>query len=48
MTNRNRNHMKLKIATRIFNEKYFIWDFLNYYLDLGVEEIHLVDENQKK
>ena len=35
--------MKLKIATQIFNEEYFIGDFLNFYLKLGVDEIHIFD-----
>ena len=35
--------MKLKIATRVFIEEYLIYDFLNYHLNLGVDEIHLFD-----
>jgi len=35
--------VKLKIATRIFNEEYFIEDFLRYYIELGIEEIHVFD-----
>jgi len=37
------NTLKLKIATRIFNEEYFIEDFLNFYLNIGVDEIHIFD-----
>lgn len=35
--------MKLKIATRIFNEEFFIDDFLKFYLNGGVDEIHFFD-----
>ena len=35
--------MRLKIAARIFNDEYFIEDFLKYYLNLGVDEIHIFD-----
>ena len=35
--------MRLKIATRIFNEEYFIEAFLRYYLDLGADEICIFD-----
>ncbi len=35
--------MKLKLATRVLNEEYFINTFLEYYLSLGVDEIHIFD-----
>jgi hypothetical protein len=35
--------MKIKIAVRVYNEEYFIGHFLNYYLNLGVDEIHIFD-----
>ena len=36
-------HMRFKIATRIFNEEYFIEAFLKYYLNLGVHDICIFD-----
>lgn len=35
--------MRFKIATRIFNEEYFIEAFLRYYLNLGANEICIFD-----
>lgn len=35
--------MKLKLATRVLNEEYFINTFLEYYVNLGVDEIHIFD-----
>jgi len=35
--------MKLKIASRIFNEEYFIDFFLDYYIKIGADEIHIFD-----
>jgi len=35
--------MKLKLATRVLNEEYFIDTFLEYYTNLGVDEIHIFD-----
>ena len=35
--------MRFKIATRIFNEEYFIEAFLRYYLNLGADEICIFD-----
>ena len=35
--------MRLKIATRIYNEEYFIEAFLRYYIALGANEICIFD-----
>jgi hypothetical protein len=35
--------MKIKVAARVLNEMYFLNTFIEYYLDLGVDEIHFFD-----
>ena len=35
--------MKIKIITRVLNEKYFLDTYIRYYLDMGVDEIHFFD-----
>jgi len=35
--------MKINLATRVLNEMYFLDTFIQYYLDMGVDEIHFFD-----
>lgn len=39
--------MLIKIATRVLNEEQFIDTFIQYYLDLGVDEIHFFDSGSQ-
>lgn len=39
--------MLAKIATRVFNEEQFTNDFIQYYLDLGIDEIHFFDSGSQ-
>lgn len=35
--------MKVNIATKVFNEEWYLDFFIRYYLDLGIDEIHFFD-----
>ncbi|MFX0133238.1 MAG: glycosyltransferase family 2 protein [Candidatus Hodarchaeota archaeon] len=35
--------MKIKIATKIYNEEYYIDYFIKYHLESGIDEIHIFD-----
>ncbi len=39
--------MKVKIGTRVLDESYFIETFMEHYLDMGVDEIHVFDSGSQ-
>lgn len=37
--------VKISLLVRIYNEEYFLEDFIDYYYNLGVDEILFFDSN---